>query len=106
MHDQLFFHHQWAQTGKDPSRLFQQFAQDARLDLPKYNECMTSGRFASRIEFSNQEGLSLGVGGTPTFFINGRQFTGPRATSDAFKAVADSIIAHSPKAPARRPARE
>src|ERR1043165_4798500 len=45
MHDQLFYHHQWAQTGKDPSRLFQQFAKDAGLDATKYNACMESGRY-------------------------------------------------------------
>jgi len=64
---------------------------------------MTSGRYASRIEFSRQEGQKLQVGGTPTFFINGKMFTGPRATSDAFKTIADSIIAHTPPKP-RAPA--
>lgn len=97
MHDQLFYHHQWAQTGKDPSRLFRDFAQAAGLDLVKYDACMESGRFASRIEFSRQEGVHLLVDGTPTFYVNGKKFTGPRATSDAFKAIADSIIAHQPR---------
>jgi protein-disulfide isomerase len=101
MHDQLFYHHQWAQTGKNPSRLFRDFAQAAGLDLVRYDECMQTGRFASRIEFSRQEGLTQLVDGTPTFYINGKKFSGPRATSDAFKAIVDSIIAHQPRA-ARR----
>ncbi len=103
MHDQLFYHHQWAQTGKDPSGLFQDFAKAAGLDLQRYDACMTSGRYASRIEFSRQEGDRLLVNGTPTFFINGKEFKGSRATSDAFKAIADSIIAHTPPKP-RAPA--
>jgi protein-disulfide isomerase len=102
MHDQLFFHHQWAQTGKDPSALFRDFARAIGLDLQRYDACMTAGRYASRIEFSRQEGDKLGVNGTPTFYINGKMFTGGRATSDAFKAIADSIIAHTPPKP--RPA--
>lgn len=106
MHDQLFSHHQWAQTGKDPSRLFHEFAQTVGLDLTRYDACMESGRFASRIEFSRQEGDKLLVNGTPTFFINGKQFTGPRATSDVFKAIADSIIAHTPKKPHVSPGHE
>jgi protein-disulfide isomerase len=97
MHDQLFYHHQWAQTGKDPSRLFRDFAQAAGLDLAKYDACMQSGRFASRIEFSRQEGLNALVDGTPTFYVNGKKFSGPRATSDVFKAIADSVIAHQPR---------
>ena len=102
MHDQLFYHHQWAQTGKDPSGLFRDFAKTVGLDVPRYDACMSAGRFASRIEFSRQEGEKRRVGGTPTFFINGKLFNGPRATSDAFKAVADSIIAHSPPPPKSR----
>lgn len=94
MHDQLFYHHQWAQTGRDPSRLFRDFAKDAGVDLTRYDECMSAGRYASRIEFSRQEGEQKLVDGTPTFYVNGNKFTGPRATSDAFKALADSILAH------------
>jgi protein-disulfide isomerase len=93
MHDQLFYHHQWAQTGRDPSRLFRDFAQAIGLDLARYDACMKAGRYASRIEFSRQEGLTAMVDGTPTFFINGKKFDGPRATSDVFKAIADSILA-------------
>lgn len=103
MHDQLFSHHQWAQTGKDPSALFRDLAKTIGLDQPRYDTCMTAGRYASRIEFSRQEGDKVGVNGTPTFYINGKVFTGSRATSDAFKAIADSIIAHPPAKP--RPAR-
>ena len=95
MHDQLFSHHQWAQTGKDPSGLFRDFAKTIGLDVQRYDQCMTAGRFAARIEFSRQEGDKLLVNGTPTFFVNGKTYSA-RANSDAFKAIADSIIAHTP----------
>jgi protein-disulfide isomerase len=58
---------------------------------------MKSGRYAARIEFSRQEGLQRLVDGTPTFYINGRKFGGPRATSDAFKAIVDSLAAAAPR---------
>jgi protein-disulfide isomerase len=99
MHDQLFYNHQWAQTGRDPAGLFRDFAKAVGLDLQRYDECMTAGRYASRIEFSRQEGDQLRVGGTPTFFVNGKMFNASRATSDAFKAMADSIIARTPAKP-------
>lgn len=95
MHDQLFFTHSWAQTGRDPTRLFRDFARAAGVDLARYDECMESGRYASRIEFSRQEGEQRTVAGTPTFFINGVKYTG-RSTSDAFKSAVESAI------PARR----
>lgn len=92
MHDQLFYHHQWAQTGKDPSRLFRDLAKAAGVDLAAYDACMEAGRYAARIEFSRQEGDQLLVDGTPTFFANGKKLTFRRVpTSDDFKAVVDSI---------------
>ncbi len=100
MHDQLFLHHQWAQTGKDPARLFRDLAQAAGVDLTAYDACMEAGRYAARIEFSRQEGDQRLVNGTPTFFANGQQvFTNLRRlpNSDDFKQLADSLIRHSPR---------
>lgn len=92
MHDQLFYNHQWAQTGKDPARLFRDLARAAGVDLAQYDQCMQSGQFAARIEFSRQEGDRLLVDGTPTFFVNGRKLSFRRLpNSDDFKALVDSI---------------
>jgi protein-disulfide isomerase len=101
MTDQLFTHHQWAQTGKDPSSLFRSLAQAAGVDPSAYDACMQSGRYAQRIEFSRQEADKLQVDGTPTFFVNGKKLEFRRLPgSDDFKAIVDSVIAHSPqKAP-------
>ena len=107
MHDQLFYNHQWAQTGKDPSRLFRELAQKSGVNLEAYDTCMQEGRYAQRIEFSRQEGDQKAVNGTPTFFVNGTQaFTTLRRvpTSDDFKALVDSVIARMPPKPG--PARE
>ncbi len=89
MHDQLFEHHQWAQTGKNPRSLFQDFARAVGLDLDKYDACMDGQRYAGRIEASVQEGEAAGVRGTPSFYVNGRPFE--RSTSDDFKALVDSL---------------
>ncbi|HLZ46308.1 MAG TPA: thioredoxin domain-containing protein [Gemmatimonadales bacterium] len=101
MADQLFTHHQWAQTGRDPSSLFRGFAQAVGVDPNAYDACMQSGRYAQRIEFSRQEADKLQVNGTPTFFINGKELEFRRLPgSDDFKAIVDSVIAHSPPKPA------
>jgi protein-disulfide isomerase len=92
MHDQLFSNHSWAQTGRDPSRLFRDFARATGVDLVRYDACMESGRYASRIEFSRLEGEQRLVDGTPTFYINGVKYVG-RNNSDAFKAAVDSAAA-------------
>ena len=96
MQDQLFLNHQWAQTGKDPSKLFRELAKAAGVDVTAYDQCMESGRFAQRIEFARQEGDQKLVDGTPTFYLNGKKLNFRRLpTSDDFKAVVDSAIAAS-----------
>ena len=91
MHDQLFYHHQWAQTHKKPRGLFRDFAKQIGLDGDKYDACMDSQRYAGRIEASRLEGEAAGVTGTPTFIMNGHRFAA-RPTSDALKATVDSLI--------------
>lgn len=92
MHDQLFGNHRWAQTGQNPTGLFRELAKAAGVDVARYNACMTSGRYAARIEFSRQEGLQRNVNGTPTFFVNGTELHSSRLpTSDDFKRLADSL---------------
>ena len=99
MHDQLFANHSWAQTGKDPSRLFRDFAKNVGLDLERYDACMKAGRYAARIEYSRQEGLNRMVDGTPTFYLNGTKMETSRRLpgSDDFKRWADSVIARAPR---------
>ncbi len=90
MHDAIFADHSWAQTGRNPARLFNAMAERAGVDAERYRTCMDENRYAARIEAARLEGEALGVGGTPTFFVNGRPYRG-NATSDAFKALADSL---------------
>jgi protein-disulfide isomerase len=93
MHDALYANHSvWAQTGRDPTRLFNERAGQSGVEMGAYRTCMESNRHAARIEAARQEGEARGVGGTPTFFVNGVRFGGA-PTSDGFKAVVDSITA-------------
>jgi protein-disulfide isomerase len=92
MHDELFGHHDWAQSDKDPSALFRTFAESVKVNLPQYDACMASARYAGRIQASLEEGQARNIQGTPAFFVDGHHYEG-RATSDAFKALVDSMSA-------------
>lgn len=92
MHDQLFYNHGWAQTGRNPSGTFRDFARAVGLDVAAYDACMASGRHAGRIEASRREGDRLGVRETPSFYVDGQPFKGV-ISSDAFKRIVDSLIA-------------
>src|SRR6266566_2539732 len=67
--------------GEKPPSVFRDFAKATGLDLDKYDACMDGQRDAARLDASVQEGEGLGVRGTPSFFVNGRPYTG-RGTSD------------------------
>ena len=90
MHDALFRDHSWSHRGRNPEGLVNDMARRVGLDFARYEECMAANRYAGRIEAARREGDARGVNGTPTFFVNGRRYGG-LATSDAFKALVDSL---------------
>ncbi len=95
MHDRIFEGQpEWAET-RDATGLFRQYATDVGLDAAKYDACMTSAKYAGRIQASHDEGLRLGVSSTPTMFVGGRLYQG-RFDSDAIVRLADSIAAARP----------
>jgi len=69
---------------------FRSFAQAAGLDMGQYDECMTSAKYAGRIEASRQEAMRVGAQSTPTLLINGRLYPGGM-TYDLLKAYVDSV---------------
>ena len=48
---------------------FETFAKDLKLDLAKFNTCVSTNRYAAQIAKEQQEGVLAGVSGTPTFII-------------------------------------
>jgi len=70
-HDALFLD----QKKLDPDNL-KQTAAKVGLDRGKFNACFSSDRQDAGIRKDMEEGNALGVTGTPTFFINGRELVG------------------------------
>lgn len=58
------------------SALLSGIAQDLGLDKKKFESCLTSGKYADLVEAQFQEGVRLGVDGTPGSFINGERVRG------------------------------
>jgi protein-disulfide isomerase len=46
------------------------------IDSTKFSACVASGKYDPVIEKAIANGRSVGVSGTPTFFLNGRSFSG------------------------------
>lgn len=55
---------------QDPDNLLL-YAQVLQLDQKHFNSCLSSGQYKDKIEEDLQEGMRVGVIGTPGFFING-----------------------------------
>lgn len=53
--------------------LFERYAADLGFNVEKMRADVASNRFAAKIERDFQDGKSLGVQKTPTFFVNGRK---------------------------------
>jgi protein-disulfide isomerase len=70
-HDALF-----ADQGKlDPANLKATAAKNG-LDMEKFNGCFDSKKYETALRKDMDQGSKLGISGTPTFFVNGREVSG------------------------------
>ncbi len=83
MHDKLFSA-QSAWSGltspdgdlREVTDTFVGYAKELELDVAAFRTCLESGQFAAQIAQEMQEGQAAGVGGTPSFLINGQLMVG------------------------------
>lgn len=70
-HDKLFENQQ-----KLDRASLEQHAQDLKLDMAKFKQCIDSGEKFAKVQKETMEGQEAGVRSTPTFFINGQMMVG------------------------------
>ncbi|WP_141593804.1 MULTISPECIES: thioredoxin domain-containing protein [unclassified Myxococcus] len=90
-HDKLFAN----QKAMDRASL-EKYAQELGLNVAKFKAALDSGKFKAKVEADMAAGNALGANGTPTFFINGREFVGAQPF-EAFKRVIDEEIGKADK---------
>ena len=66
-------------------------AKDQGLDEEQFRQCLTSGKYQAEVSNDYNDGLTYGVRGTPTFFINGVRVVGAQPLA-AFQAVIDEEL--------------
>lgn len=86
-HDLLF-----QNQGQTDFEDLMRFAQDLNLDTDQFYECLTSHKHKAHVDSDFAEAYSIGVYGTPTFFINDQVLVGPK-TFNEFKQIIDSELA-------------
>src|SRR5262249_1638369 len=86
MHDKMFAN----QQSLDRASL-EKFAQEIGLNMGKFKAALDSGKFKDRVKKDADYGSSIGVNGTPAFFINGKFLSGAQPLP-SFKAIIDAEL--------------
>src|SRR5216683_536400 len=73
------------------------------LNAKKFDACLEKAKYQPQIQQDMAEATKLGVTGTPTFFINGREITGAQP-AQKFEDVIDDEIAKAEHPAAQRQA--
>lgn len=68
------------------------YAKELKLETGKFNKCLDSGEKKSLVEKDTAYGTSLGVQGTPGFFVNGKLLAGA-FPYEFFKEIIDRELA-------------
>lgn len=69
------------------AKSIQEWATQLKLDMDLFNRCTKSHIKRPTIQAEYDQGVKMGVGGTPTFFVNGKQV---ESTVDALSAAIDA----------------
>jgi protein-disulfide isomerase len=86
MHDRLFANQQALQL---PA--LKQHATALGLDGNAFNQCLDSGKHGARVAENIKSGEKLGIGSTPTLYVNGRPVVGAQPF-EYFKGVIDEEL--------------
>lgn len=89
IHDKIFDNTSTISTITDDQ--IKQWGVDLGLDTNSFNKCYDNKTHQSKIDEDFAAGGAVGVSGTPTFFINGKQLIGAQPF-DSFKAIIDQEL--------------
>jgi protein-disulfide isomerase len=87
MHDRLFAMQQALAVPQ-----LKEHAAALGLDAAKFSQCLDSGKFAEAVNADLQYGTQIGVGSTPTVYVNGRPVVGAQPY-EAFQVIIDEELA-------------
>jgi protein-disulfide isomerase len=85
-HDRLFANQ--AALQRDALK---KYAADTGMDAATFSACLDSNKYQARVQASLDAGSRLGIGSTPTTYINGRAVTGAQPL-EAFTAIIDEEL--------------
>jgi len=81
---------EWGEQQESKAPLFRQFAQELGLDIEAYDAAVADPATQQRVEQDRQDGMALGVQGTPTFFLDGEPMQ--LTSAEDFRAQIDAAV--------------
>jgi protein-disulfide isomerase len=92
MHD-LLFANQDSLTTADANRISRllSLAQSLQLNMTPFNTCLTSQKYLDQIKKDYDDGNTLQIIGTPTWFVNNITFAGS-LTEDKFRELISGLV--------------
>jgi len=91
MHDLLFEKQSEWEGVADSKKVFIGYAEGLKLDSEKFKKDFDSKEIEQKITKEIDEGINLGVNGTPTFFLNGKVIDTPVSYEDLKKTIEEAL---------------
>lgn len=92
MQNQLFTNQAVWSTASDFPKLLEEYAQKIGLDVGRFKNDMAGIEAKQRVDKDMERGRGLGVGSTPTFFINGKMIPFEQVESAALRQLIDAEL--------------
>jgi len=93
MHDLIFKNQtRWSSlSARDALKTFTGYAKDLGLDENKFTDDFNSDAVNAKIKADEKGGTSLGIPGTPTFFLNGQPLASPQSYENFLQTLQEEI---------------
>ncbi|SRR6266496_59932 len=92
MHDLLYQNQKTWHDAFDVRPIFEDYAKQIGLDVERYKQDLNSEIVERRIFLDGQRGHSLGVKGTPTVFLNGREVPFESLPAEKLRVLIDAQL--------------
>lgn len=93
-HDKLFADRTTWTEESDRTAAMKAYAKDLGLDQAAFDECLDSNKYSAQIDAELAYGASLGVSGTPAFFV-GKNFISGAQGYDVFESLIEAELAQN-----------
>jgi protein-disulfide isomerase len=81
---------EWGEAQESKAQVFRGFADELGLDLAQYDQDVADPATLERVTRDFDDGLALGVSGTPTFFLDGEKVTAN--SPDELRAAVEAAL--------------